>query len=183
MRPSNEYLGVMMEIVEKTYSLANSQALEANESFLKATDWSEVLYKIIPLDRLRECYDRAVADHDTTFAVNAHDLKNAWKKIRDEDLHRRHMARLEAAKRTPAAHEPVCLRCRDTNCETVYLLTGEKLGTRNYCHHEPLREGEWLYGEEQRLEALGRQLAEQARRGEARIIDLPKETGFLRRLK
>ena len=79
---------------------------------------------------------------------------------------------MSADKNSLYPHAIACYRCRDTNVEPVYEKNGEYRGSKPGCDHRPLEPGEWLYKEEARLEEVGRQLAQQARDGEARIIDI-----------
>lgn len=43
------------------------------------------LHKIVPFDRLQSVYDRAVIDHQTTYAINANELKLTWEKMAEEE--------------------------------------------------------------------------------------------------
>lgn len=86
-----EFSEEMMLIVHDSFDASSQTAtMEAKENRRDA--WVYLLFPIIPTERLRECFERAFRDHNTTFAVNAYDLKAAWEKIVTEDREEREAA-------------------------------------------------------------------------------------------
>lgn len=65
----------------------------------RAEVWSRLLFRIIPENRLQECFDRAFAGHDSAFPITAYDLKNAWDTWVDENRpeHSKLLARVRMA--------------------------------------------------------------------------------------
>jgi hypothetical protein len=166
----------MSLIIEKIQSLANLPPLTDKEQFAKTSTWAQALFSIIPERKLQECYLRAVADHESEYAISALNLKTAWKKICSDEKHRREANRLNADRGAFYGHAISCYRCRDTNVEMVYTADGKFKGAKPGCDHRPLDEGEWLWKEEQRLDQVSADLLARQRSGEGRMIDDPNRS-------
>jgi hypothetical protein len=72
----------MVKIISKAISLANLPMLTEAELLVRARDWSEALWEIVPVEALNQCLRRAFEDHRSTFALNAYDLKSAYEKLK-----------------------------------------------------------------------------------------------------
>jgi hypothetical protein len=75
----------MIRIIRKSISLANAPSLTEGEYGIRARDWAEQLFEVVPEDRLFEAFGRAVKDHNSSFPVNFYDLKAAWHRIETEE--------------------------------------------------------------------------------------------------
>jgi hypothetical protein len=60
-------------------------ALTETEQGERAKTWTELLFGIIPHDRLTDAYQRAFRDHQGLFPINAPELKAAWENIDREE--------------------------------------------------------------------------------------------------
>jgi hypothetical protein len=78
MKPSGQYLAWMARIISKAISLANAPMLTEPELLVRARDWSEALHGIVPMEALNAAMSRAFENHNSTFPVNAYDLKIAY---------------------------------------------------------------------------------------------------------
>lgn len=83
----------MLLIVDDSFELSSQNATFA-EKAARADTWARVLFGIVPEDRLQNAFDRAFRDHDSSFPVNAYDIKTAWEKIRTEEYEAEKTARL-----------------------------------------------------------------------------------------
>lgn len=81
---SSDYLAAMLVIVSDSFE-ASSQKATMEEKINRARVWARLLEKIVPADRLQDCFDQALSDHDSQFAINAYDLKLAWERIKSEE--------------------------------------------------------------------------------------------------
>jgi hypothetical protein len=72
------------------------------------------------------------------------------KEIREKEIEARNML--------PETAESQCPRCNGTNLETKWDAQGKVLGVRPGCNHLPLREGEWLFKERERIANLGAEI-------------------------
>lgn len=79
-----EYLEEMLLIVHDSYAVS-SQPVTIEEEMAKAKDWSLLLFGIIPTSRLRNAFELAFRNHQSTYPVNGYDLKNAWAAIQEAD--------------------------------------------------------------------------------------------------
>lgn len=167
----------MSIIIEKIQNLANLPPQTDGDLLIKASNWAQALFKIIPESKLQMVYLRAVADHESDYPISALSLKAAWKKIRDEEKHRRDVSRLSADRGAFYGHAISCYRCRDTGVEMVYTTDGKFKGAKPGCDHRQLVEGEWLWKEEQRLDQVSAELLARSKAGVARMIDVPPDAG------
>lgn len=74
------YLETMALIVRDSFTAAG-QNLPLAEVLVKAKVWSELLCRIVPESRLQECFDLAFRRHESSYPVNAYDLKRAWEEL------------------------------------------------------------------------------------------------------
>lgn len=81
----NLYLAALIRIITKAISLANAPALTENELAMRARDWSEVLFDVVPQERLLDAFKRAAQDHGTSFPISMHDVRIAYGKIDAEE--------------------------------------------------------------------------------------------------
>ena len=70
----------MFLIVDDSFSLSSQNATDA-EKLARADVWARVLFGIIPEHRLQDAFDLAFQKHDSSFPVNAYDIKLAWEQI------------------------------------------------------------------------------------------------------
>lgn len=80
----DSYRETMLLVVNESFE-ASSQNATIEEQMLKAASWSDLLFDIIPESRLMEVFRRAFREKDSTFTVNAYDLKNTWYAIQAEE--------------------------------------------------------------------------------------------------
>lgn len=59
--------------------------LEPEDFILRISAWTDVLFGTVPRERLKDAYDRAKADHRSTFPINAYEVKIAWLNIAEEE--------------------------------------------------------------------------------------------------
>lgn len=86
MKTNKTYLANLMIIVRKTCSLANHPPLSEIEIGQRALDWMQSLEKLdppIPEERFEEVFNLAFQLHEGTFAINAHEMVNAWRQIQE----------------------------------------------------------------------------------------------------
>lgn len=74
---SDSYLEEMLLIVADSFALS-SQNATLPEKMARATAWARVLREVVPEDRLQDAFDAAFRNHDSSFAVNAYEIKSAW---------------------------------------------------------------------------------------------------------
>jgi len=55
--------------------------LPETEILVRAKDWAETLFEIIPEDRLKDAFDHAARTRQNAFPVSAYDLITAWTAI------------------------------------------------------------------------------------------------------
>ncbi len=79
------YLARTIKVIQKSINLSNSPALTEKEISIRAEDWLDALHALVPSDRLMDAFDRAVQDHQSSFPVNAYEVKNAWSAIELEE--------------------------------------------------------------------------------------------------
>lgn len=78
------YLEAIALIVDDSFELSSQNPTDA-ERLARSETWARVLMPIVPEERLQDTFDRAFADHDSNFPVNAYELKTAWEKIKREE--------------------------------------------------------------------------------------------------
>lgn len=64
---------------------ASSQNATFEEEMTRAKVWSDLLFEIVPENRLNDAFRRAFRDHDSSFPVNAYEIKAAWEAIEREE--------------------------------------------------------------------------------------------------
>lgn len=120
----------MVKTVARCISLANAPALTDAELLIRARDWSEVLWQIIPEERLADAFNRAAKDHSGSFPISAYDIKNAFWELRKDEVkaqeqrRQREMQELEQRSIQPG-FEP-CPRC--FSCGFRYVVKQEYNG-------------------------------------------------------
>jgi hypothetical protein len=89
--------------------------------------WMEILYGVIPENRLNDCYLLASRNKTDSFPIQPNDLCAAWNEIRESEMH----------KRAPESHQlthGLCPKCFNNNTEVIYNDKGHAIGARA-CHH------------------------------------------------
>lgn len=81
----------MLLIVDDSFEMSSQKPTSA-EKLTRVDVWSRALFGVVPEMRLQDAFNRAFADHDSPFAVNAYEIKSAWKTIQAEEA----AARLKA---------------------------------------------------------------------------------------
>ena len=85
MNDAADFNEEMRLIVNDSFEASSQNApMEAKEQ--RAKVWTELLFEIIPTLRLRDAFERAFSEHESTFPVNAYDIKAAWERIKADDL-------------------------------------------------------------------------------------------------
>jgi hypothetical protein len=139
-KPHKTYLAVVMRIVRYSLELANQPPLEDDALDERAAIWAETVFGIIPENRLITAFRRATADHNSTFPMNAYDLKNAFDRIsaeegrisvRDVELR---VQKLDEESRLQSRFE--CKKCFNCGWETVWLCdeTGRQYRAAKKCY-------------------------------------------------
>ncbi len=160
----------MMKIISKANSLGNSPVLTTEELTLRARDWAEELWRIVPVAQLSDSARLAFKNHASSFPLNAYEIKNAYQQLRAEEVRRVEDA--SAAERVEIKTDVNCLRCRDTGMEHIYSQSGKFLGCRPGCNHLPLSLWEWIYKQNGRLKEAGEAMMQKARdAGRALTVD------------
>lgn len=83
-----------MELVRRTQSLSNMPSLTEAELGQRGKDWQDAFEPVIPMKRLQEVFNRALAAHTTSFPVNGFEIIAAWKAIEGEEAAERTKQRL-----------------------------------------------------------------------------------------
>jgi hypothetical protein len=85
---------------------------------------------------LQPAFNRAFADHETDFVINAYAIKAAYDKLKAEYVIAREAER-NAEK--PVGGEPasaeLCEKCFGTGMSAVYDETGYRIGVKPGCDH------------------------------------------------
>lgn len=81
--PGESFLKKAFLLVADAQALTIQRASLA-EQMATAKTWAEYLYNVIPEEELLSAFKRAFADHKTTFAINALDVKLAYERILDD---------------------------------------------------------------------------------------------------
>jgi hypothetical protein len=126
-------------MVRKSLELANQPPLSDEDLISRSETWSETLWGILPEDEqiIFRIWRRAMADHQTTFPINAYDLKAAAVAVGKDDE-----AAVDQTRLLSATAPSQCLRCYGTGMERMYGENNEFLGTRKGCLHEHLDNGD-----------------------------------------
>ena len=84
MNDADDFNEEMRLIVNDSFEASSQNApMEAKEQ--RAKVWTELLFEIIPTLRLRDAFERAFSEHESTFPVNAYDIKAAWERIKADE--------------------------------------------------------------------------------------------------
>jgi hypothetical protein len=79
-----EYEESMFLIVTDSFSLS-SQVLTEAELMKKAKDWARMLFKIIPENKLQDCFEKAREERSSPFAISGYELEQAYVQIQKEN--------------------------------------------------------------------------------------------------
>lgn len=71
-------------VIHSSFS-ASSQDPSIEQIASRTREWSELLFGLIPADRIEEVFRQAFRDKPNDFPVNAYDLKNTWQKMQIEE--------------------------------------------------------------------------------------------------
>lgn len=102
-KPSADYLAATMTLVSKAISLANAPALDKGDLLIRARDWAEQMFRIVPENKLGQAAKYAFENHDSSFPVNFHDIIKAYKYLQTQDH-----VRANQLPDTPEARERYC---------------------------------------------------------------------------
>lgn len=69
-----------MLIVHDAFELS-SQNATLEEEMTRAKVWSDTLFGVVPANKLRAAFDHAFRTHDSTFPINAYEIKAAWENL------------------------------------------------------------------------------------------------------
>lgn len=100
---ADEYFVKVIELIFKVRRVTGQPPLENQELHLTAMAWTEIIQPLIPLNRLDECYMRAIRTRTTTYPFSVSELCQVWQQIRetsanplfDEEARRRLIPTLE----------------------------------------------------------------------------------------
>lgn len=74
----------MVRIISKAISLANAPMLTGSELLVRARDWSEALWGIVPAEALSQSVSRAFENHQSSFPLNAYEVKLAYTELQSQ---------------------------------------------------------------------------------------------------
>lgn len=74
-----------MNLVSKAISLANAPALDKGDLLIRARDWAEQMFRIVPENKLAQAAKYAFENHTSSFPVNYHDIIQAHKYLQTQD--------------------------------------------------------------------------------------------------
>lgn len=124
-KPDAVYLAVVMRIVRRTLELSNQPPLSDESLKERACVWAETLFDVVPETRLVDAMDQAVKDHESSFPINAYDLKLAYDKFaaveRAAQMREREkrINEIEELRRLRDAFE--CKKCFNSGWESVKI--------------------------------------------------------------
>jgi hypothetical protein len=90
------YREAVLLVVHDSFEASSHNSTLAEE-IARADVWTRLLFGLVPVDRLQQCFDRAFRDKSDTFPVNAYEVKNAWTKIQADEAARAAEAAADAA--------------------------------------------------------------------------------------
>lgn len=64
---------------------ASSQTVPFEEEMTRAKVWTDLLFDVVPANRLRQAFRLAFKTHKSSFAINAYDIKAAWEQILENE--------------------------------------------------------------------------------------------------
>lgn len=73
----------------KTRLACSLPTFDTQELAAAVEAWSEILFEVVPGDRLNDCYLYAMQHRDSTFALAATEVLAAWRFINSEEAHQR----------------------------------------------------------------------------------------------
>lgn len=79
----SNYELAMLEVVADAFDLSSNVSVTAAEKMRVAKTWSRILFEIIPEERLMDTFEFAFQNHQTSFPVNAYDMKTAWNELQE----------------------------------------------------------------------------------------------------
>lgn len=110
-----------MLIVHDSYKLA-AQNPTPNEEAEVSKIWAQYLWSSVPADDLVTSFERAFADHASTFPVTTQEIKVAYSKIAKE---RKQAEYAERAASGDSLREPECPVCFSSGFERVRRCSPE----------------------------------------------------------
>lgn len=72
------YLAAAMKLILRSLELCQQPPLEPKALFRRGEVWAEMMSMVIPLEDLEESFLIAQSVHESTFPINAHDIKNGY---------------------------------------------------------------------------------------------------------
>jgi hypothetical protein len=127
------YRANVSQIIRRCIDLYNWPALDTETLARRVDIWADAIEKIIPVERIRECFDAAVVSHEGDFPINAFELLKAWKVLAAKDRHTLELKRSE---------QLVLDKCRGTHVNeeertvTIYLANKDYIVPCYNCRNE-----------------------------------------------
>jgi len=80
-----EYEESVFVILSDSFALS-SQITTVEERMAKSKDWARLLFPIIPENKLQDCFDFARTAHNSSFAISAYQLEQAYRQIKEVEM-------------------------------------------------------------------------------------------------
>jgi hypothetical protein len=80
------YRANVSQIIRRCLELCNWTPLDTKQLARRAGIWFDALYPVVPLERLRECFDHAVQNHSENFPVGAIEILQAYRVLTEQHL-------------------------------------------------------------------------------------------------
>jgi hypothetical protein len=122
---SKSYAAVLGEIITK--SNIGRQQLDPEDTKIAISIWYEVLYGVVPEQRLNDCYLHAVRTRNNTFAMQPSELATAWGEIRNSEMYKR------VSDNRQLTHG-FCEKCNNTGTEPIRNDRGVIISARTCIH-------------------------------------------------
>lgn len=114
----------MGEILTKSRAGAAQQLSDEEFQFALAS-WLEVLFGVVPEQRLNDCYLLAMRTRASTFPLAPNELCVAWNEIRQSEIYKQ----ADAKQLTHG----FCEKCNNTGSEVIYREDGTT--SARFCRH------------------------------------------------
>jgi len=116
------YQDALYLIILDSFRLS-SQAPTDEEIALRSQSWTRHLMGVVPEVELQRCFDRAFADHDSSFPVSAYDVKSAYDAIladeRAAEAKRREERRRQLDAMTTEPKYLICDHCYNSGFRQI----------------------------------------------------------------
>lgn len=122
---SKTYAARVGEILTKSRA-GNTQQLSDDEFQFALASWLEVLFGVVPEQRLNDCYLLAMRNRTSTFPMAPNELCMAWGEIKQSEMHRTNPAKLLT--------HGFCEKCNNTGSEPIRNERGIIISARACSH-------------------------------------------------